>query len=309
MPFSSIIRPGIRRHDELEDVGSDPILGSGNQFGQGTLAERPAPGRAGRLYYVTGDPDAAENDKMYRDTGSEWIAMLEATTSSGFDLEEGRPSLGLAWKNGFVSPGVDEVTVYTCPVGKRAILEGGVHINNPAGIAITWDAWIVPGGGGPGDANELHHATHAIGASTLLITGGVLNAGDSLRVKASAAGLHLAFGIHEVSTASAAHSKIYAPIDVVDTLLHTVPGNRSSQLGNGIAIVGHNWGAASVELTLKAQVNGSAPLVPFYKRTLGADITTNLLSAGLTLGPGARLWAIASAATVNVFGGVTTIAP
>lgn len=44
---------------------------------QGTLANRPtssggSPGKYGRYYFVTGDPDSTQNGRLYRDNGAGW---------------------------------------------------------------------------------------------------------------------------------------------------------------------------------------------------------------------------------------------
>lgn len=56
---------------DLSDVAKD---------NQGTLAARPTsttltPGITGRYYYVTGDPDAAQNGRHWRDTGTGWVEI------------------------------------------------------------------------------------------------------------------------------------------------------------------------------------------------------------------------------------------
>lgn len=73
-PLYQVVKP--IRHDELEDVGSDPVLGDGSQFAVGTAAARPvgtafADGRK-RFYY------ASDEDKMYRHdgAGAAWVEIL-----------------------------------------------------------------------------------------------------------------------------------------------------------------------------------------------------------------------------------------
>jgi hypothetical protein len=53
---------------------------------QGTLAARPvstpvSPGIAGRYFYVTGDADAAQNGRLWRDTGMSWVEVLTPSSA------------------------------------------------------------------------------------------------------------------------------------------------------------------------------------------------------------------------------------
>jgi hypothetical protein len=58
----------------------DPAL----EHGYGTLALRPAPGRAGRYYYVT------DTSTLYRDNGASWDAQSAGGgASSGFVIALG----------------------------------------------------------------------------------------------------------------------------------------------------------------------------------------------------------------------------
>lgn len=80
MGFAPIVKPGIKRHDELEDLIGDPILAPGSQFLAGTLAARPAPSRPGRFYFATDD---GPSGRLYRDTGAAWQEIVERQAAIG----------------------------------------------------------------------------------------------------------------------------------------------------------------------------------------------------------------------------------
>jgi hypothetical protein len=80
MPVYPIIRPGVRRHDELEDLAIDEILRGGGNLAAGAVATRPAFGRpAGedRFFYAT------DEDKLYRDTGGAWQEIVQRASAIG----------------------------------------------------------------------------------------------------------------------------------------------------------------------------------------------------------------------------------
>lgn len=85
MPLYQVVTPIKIRHDELEDVGADPVLGDGSQFAVGAVGGRPdgtlfADARK-RFFY------ADDEDKMYRHdgAGASWVEILkkEPATSGG----------------------------------------------------------------------------------------------------------------------------------------------------------------------------------------------------------------------------------
>lgn len=80
-------------------------------------------------------------------------------------------------------------TIYTTPASTRAMVKELDICNTTAG-ALTFDVYLVPSGGTAGTSNALLYGA-AINANTLFQWNGVqiLNAGDTIQVKASGLGL------------------------------------------------------------------------------------------------------------------------
>lgn len=85
-----------------------------------------------------------------------------------------------------VSPTVD--TVYTAPVLTRTLVKD-IDIANTSAVAIDVTLYLVPSGGAPSNSNTLIPAV-TIPANGMFQWCGtqILNAGDSIRVTASALG-------------------------------------------------------------------------------------------------------------------------
>ena len=79
--------------------------------------------------------------------------------------------------------------LYTTPALTRALIKE-ISVVNTTGVAATFDIYLVPSGGTAGTANALFYQQPLAAKATLQWNGlQVLNAGDTLQVKASASGL------------------------------------------------------------------------------------------------------------------------
>jgi len=84
------------------------------------------------------------------------------------------------------SPTVD--TIYTTPSGIRSIVKD-IDLSNTTAAAINVTVYLVESGGSPGAANTLIPNVSVPGYGIFQWSGSqVLNAGDSIRTTASAAG-------------------------------------------------------------------------------------------------------------------------
>lgn len=80
-------------------------------------------------------------------------------------------------------------TLYTTPASTRALIKE-ISVVNTTGVTATFDVYLVPSGGTAGTANALFYQQPLAAKSTLQWNGlQILNAGDTLQVKASATGL------------------------------------------------------------------------------------------------------------------------
>jgi microcystin-dependent protein len=83
MVESNSPRFGVRRWSEQSDTTSRAefdnsfaaIESLGAIYGQGTLGLRPAAGKVGRFYYVTGDGTSANNGVLWYDNGTAWSVV------------------------------------------------------------------------------------------------------------------------------------------------------------------------------------------------------------------------------------------
>jgi len=79
-------------------------------------------------------------------------------------------------------------TLYTVPASTRALLKD-IDVVNTTGGAITVDIYLVPSAGSAATSNALFYAYSINGNTNLQWTGTqVLNAGDTIQIKASGLG-------------------------------------------------------------------------------------------------------------------------
>lgn len=80
-----------------------------------------------------------------------------------------------------------QTTQYTVPASMKTIIDG-IRVSNNTGGAATFTINIVPSGGTAGASNVLQPTTSlAAGATTLVLAGTWMNAGDFISTIASAA--------------------------------------------------------------------------------------------------------------------------
>jgi hypothetical protein len=67
--------------------------------GQGTFANRPAPGIAGRIYHVVGDPAPAWSDTTWYDNGGTWIPIGRSSPATINSQQSQLPPSGEGGEN------------------------------------------------------------------------------------------------------------------------------------------------------------------------------------------------------------------
>jgi len=129
-PRLGLIRPlGTDAVQQLRlSIGStqDSVEANTAIDGQGSLASRPVstaptPGIRGRYYFVTGDPDTTQNNRLWRDMGTSWVEV--GSTLGGLAVTGTGPgSITIAAQNSlYLGTSGGQANVYATSTNRAAM--------------------------------------------------------------------------------------------------------------------------------------------------------------------------------------------
>jgi len=197
-------------------------------------------------------------------------------------------------------------SVYTCPAGKKAI-PLSMFVQNTTAGGLTYSGNIVPSGGSTSVNNQFANAV-AVGANSLVsFNGGLLQAGDSIWLSASGAGLNIHLAMLVMDASEPLVLATLSQVPNADTFLYECPAGKQVIVGLntlfGTRGFFSNTSGGSVSLDHKIKPSGGA-ITWMDRFAISANASPLTLFGGLiaVLNAGDQVYVNATAASaINVW--------